>query len=465
MNNETIQDRKSAGDLLREVMNTCANCDVCRLLMDESCLFFPELYRLVDREEEEGIPTTEKELLQMAQLCTLCGLCACPDIRIKIYTAKAARVRENGMSFGISLLADVERVGRWCSRFPGLANAAMKLPCASTAAKRAARIARERHLPRLPPEDFFSWARRKGLNRLPAREPKAAYFAGCTAGYLFPEVAEATVAVLEHNGIAVHVSARQCCGMPTLVEGDKSLTLRRTAKNLEVLLDAAEAGCDPVCSCPTCGFFMKVLLREGAYYSEAYQKSVHAKDNEILVPKTVAGAKQHFSLQKSVYGKILHDNPYFSTIDPLARMNLSEKIRDMGEYLYNLYEQGRLNTDMKPVNGQVAYFAPCHQREQGIGSPYEHLLGMIPDLHIRRVGGDLDCCGMGGSLGFKQDFHKASVRLAEPLIKKIKDASPEALITDCLSCRLQFRQLLPALPVLHPLEILLKAYTGLKVRG
>ena len=34
----------------REVVDACADCDVCRHLMDSSCLFFPELYRLIDRE-------------------------------------------------------------------------------------------------------------------------------------------------------------------------------------------------------------------------------------------------------------------------------------------------------------------------------------------------------------------------------------------------------------------------------
>jgi glycerol-3-phosphate dehydrogenase subunit C len=35
--------------------------------------------------------------------------------------------------------------------------------------------------------------------------------------------------------------------------------------------------------------------------------------------------------------------------------------------------------------------------------------------------------------------------------------NPEILVTDCLSCRLQFNQLLPH-KVLHPVEILREAY-------
>jgi glycerol-3-phosphate dehydrogenase subunit C len=68
----------------------------------------------------------------------------------------------------------------------------------------------------------------------------------------------------------------------------------------------------------------------------------------------------------------------------------------------------------------------------------------------------MDCCGMGGSLGFKKDFYDASLRLATPLIRKIQAAAPEAIITDCLSCRLQFQHLLP-FPVMHPMEVLSSA--------
>jgi glycerol-3-phosphate dehydrogenase subunit C len=42
---------------------------------------------------------------------------------------------------------------------------------------------------------------------------------------------------------------------------------------------------------------------------------------------------------------------------------------------------------------------------------------------------------------------------------KIKQAQPDRLVTDCLSCRLQFKQLLPY-EVYHPIEILKEASTG-----
>ncbi len=285
-----------------------------------------------------------------------------------------------------------------------------------------------------------------------------AYFVGCTAAYLFPEVARAAVNILERNGIAVYVPPQQCCGMPTLLEGAARITRSRVQANLQQLVSAADSGCDLVCSCPTCGFFMNVLLKEGAYYSKAYQESVNAGADEIRVPDAAAGRGGHSSLQRSIYRKILKDNPYFSDIDPLARIAVAEGLSDMGQYLQRLHREGRLDANLGRIERRVVYFAPCHQRKQGAGSSYEDLLGLVPGLDVRRVGGAMDCCGMGGSLGFKKEFHEASIRIGRPLAAKIEAASPEAIITECLNCRLQFRYLLPSVPVIHPLEILETAY-------
>jgi glycerol-3-phosphate dehydrogenase subunit C len=458
MENEPKKERPSARSLIRSVVDTCADCDICRFLMEDSCLFFPELYRLHDRETEQKIPPGGEELDRLADMCTLCGLCPCPNIRTDIVRSKATRVRNCGLPLGLRMLADVQSTGRLGSRVPKLMNTVLQVDPAGKAAKHFAGISQKRHLPKLPAEDFFSWAKRKHLTQKPDRLPAAAYFAGCTAGYLFPKVAKAAVKILEKNGLPVYTPPQQCCGMPTLLEGMESLTRTRVQKNLSSLLAASDAGFDLLTTCPTCGFFMKILLREGAHYSQDYQKAAGAGANEICIPQTGSGKGGHTFLQKSIYGKILRDSPHFTGIDPLARIRLSEALLDMGEYLVRMHREGRFDTNLGCREQRLAYFAPCHQREQNIGSPYEELLAFVPGLEILRIGGSMDCCGMGGSLGFKESFHNASVRLGQPLAEKIKEASPEAIVTDCLSCRLQFQHLLPSLPVFHPLEIIAAAY-------
>jgi glycerol-3-phosphate dehydrogenase subunit C len=105
----------------------------------------------------------------------------------------------------------------------------------------------------------------------------------------------------------------------------------------------------------------------------------------------------------------------------------------------------------------MVYFAPCHLREQKMGRPYLDLLKLIPNLDIEQVGSDYDCCGMGGVFGYKEHFHQKSLDLGEPLMEKIRARNPQAIVTDCMSCRLQFNHCLPY-PVYHPVEVLARAY-------
>ncbi len=459
---------------IRDALDACADCDTCRFLMDESCPVFPKLYGLYDREREEGRPVLAKDLRELADRCTLCGLCPCPNIREDLIQGKTAVVRKRGMPLSIRLLADVQRFGRWGTRMSGLYNRLLSLPPFAGLAKRIAGIHPDRSLPQMPAQSFFAWAQNQGLDRTielkssgdlkSSEKPKAAYFAGCTAGYLFPEVAKAAVEVMLRNNITVHVPPQQCCGMPTLLEGDDTTSLDRAAFNLDNLLKMVESGFDIVCSCPTCGFLFTVLLSEKAAYSRDYQKSIGAGPDEIRVPgtspafsKELSKGAEFISLRKSLYRNILKDDGFFSSLNPLERMELSTHVSDMGFYLDRLHGKGLLNTDLGPIEGRYAYFAPCHQREQGIESPYPNLLGLIPGMSVQKVGGSLDCCGMGGSLGLKKGFHSESLQLGERIAQKIRGANPEAIITDCLSCRLQFNHLLP-LPVYHPLELLLHSY-------
>ncbi|MDZ7761653.1 MAG: heterodisulfide reductase-related iron-sulfur binding cluster, partial [Desulfovermiculus sp.] len=426
--------------IMRKVLTGCADCDTCRFLMDESCLFFPELYRLFDREMEEERLVSDAELYELAQLCTLCDLCPCPNVRADIMKAKTEFVHRDGLPLRQRLLADVQKFGKMTSNMPALIKRSLELPGMKGMLKKAAGIHPSRRMTSLPRESFFRWADKKGLGEAdPGHEPKVAYFAGCTAGFLFPQVAKAAVAVLEHNNIKVHVPPQQCCGMPTLLEGEKNSTLQRAGLNLESLLGKIDEGYDLVCSCPTCGYLMKSLLREGAVYSRAYQEAVGAGKDEIKVPKERESGFARLS--KAMYGQLLKDDGYFSGLDPLGRIALSSQVQDIGQYLLGLSEQGVLNLPSGEVKTRMVYFAPCHQREQKMGSPYAGLLSKVPGLTIEQVGGSLDCCGMGGSLGMKESFYQASIKLGQPLLNKIQAAAPEAIVTDCLSCRIQFEHL------------------------
>jgi len=453
----------------RKIVMDCADCDCCRPIMDESCLFFPELYRLYDQETATGQKISADELRRLVGKCNFCALCPCPNIRADIMRAKTQFIERDGLKFGVRAIENVERIGKLCGVLPGIANRLLRSDLAGGLIKEALGIHRDRNMPVFPDESFSAWVKKKGLDAKPRTraDRRVAYFAGCTARYLFPEVARATVEVLQKNGIDVFCPDHKCCGMPSFLEGDRKLTLEFAHHNLAIFTDAVKEGYEILCSCPTCSFMLRNLLAEGAYYSREYQESAGADPKFIRVPaKPKPGERPERKMEafdKTIFQNILKDEGYYSSLDPMKRVALAENTFDVGEYLLQLHRSGDLKTDFTTVRGQAVYYPPCHQREQEFGQPYLELLGLIPEMKIEAIQGNLYCCGLAGVMGFKRDFHEASIELGSRLIGKIREMNPEILVTDCLSCRLQFKQLLPN-EVVHPVEILREAY-GKKAPG
>jgi len=468
--------------IARSVLSLCSNCDQCRELLDEApCQFFPRLYTLADRIAGGGAAPDSRELLDMVDLCNSCGQCPCASIQTRIREAKDGFVARDGLAFGVRLIEDVRLVGRLCGTFPTITNALMRFEPVAGLMKRAIGVHPERRMPEFPPESFDAWAEREGLTRPVASEGrKVAYFVGCTARYIFPEVARATVEVLRANDIAVWVPPQKCCGMPTYLEGDRGFTDRLAATNLPILRDCIAAGYDVVSACPTCSFAFKTVLARGARFAPERRAKIAAlldeeggdvaRVRERLVAESEAATGRTGSAAKDFHETwvINHiaahacggegiDDGYFPDIDADLRIDVAAHTFELGEYLRGLAEEGAL----RPVAGitpeKLGYFPPCHLREQAMGRPWAELLGALPQTRIETVGRDDDCCGLGGIMGFKTNFHAASLAMGRGLMARTQAAEPDRIVTECLGCRVQFRQMLPH-PVSHPVELLAAAY-------
>ena len=197
---------------IREVVDLCADCDICRYLMETTCLLFPELYRLFDRETETGVKITAGELRRLVDLCNFCAVCPCPNIRADIMQAKTAFIDRDGLKPAIRILENVDRIGKLCGAYPQLVNALFPNKRVGNLLKTAAGIHNKRDIPLLPKENFVKWAKRHGLQkkRENGRKRKAAYFSGCSGRHFFPDVARAAVEVLRYNGIDVYYPEQQC---------------------------------------------------------------------------------------------------------------------------------------------------------------------------------------------------------------------------------------------------------------
>jgi glycerol-3-phosphate dehydrogenase subunit C len=446
-------------DLILKIFEKCAGycgCDVCRTHLDEDCLFFPELYRLNDELIEQGETLDNKTIRQLLDLCTMCGLCPCADIRTLILQTKAAIAAEHGIPLTDQLTADIQKTGKLGTLLSRPINRLNKCNMTAAMAKKALKIDPDRQLPVFASQNFFQWAKTKGHHSVRKDSAdtgqKVAYFAGCSAGYFFPEVGKATVNFLESLGIEVFVPEQHCCGMPLLMEGQKQKALEKIKANVDILMQAVTKGYKIICSCPTCGYFYKKLLLENAYFSKAAQESLESQKDELKVPLG-SGAGKFLSLPKTIYQRILKDDGYFSSIDPMDRIKLSQNLYDLGEFLFSFQKAHHLEFKLNTPETPLIYFASCHQREQEIGEPYFNILSTIQGADIIQVGGALSCCGMGGHLGYKKSFHTLSLKTGQSLFKQFESEKDRTIVTDCLSCRLQFSQVLDR-KIVHPIELL-----------
>jgi glycerol-3-phosphate dehydrogenase subunit C len=257
-----------------------------------------------------------------------------------------------------------------------------------------------------PPSPPFRKGGMGGFKPHPNDTKKVAYFYGCYINTNEVDVGKATVQVLEVNGFEVTLPPQRCCGIPMLGNGDFNGAKKMARYNVPSFLDTVRSGSDIIFSSTSCGHMIK-----------------HEYSHLLNIP----GAEE-----------------------------VAQHIFDIFEFLRNLKESNGFNTHFKEISLKAAYFAPCHLRTLGIGLPALEILRLIPGLKIDNI--EADCCGMGGTFGFKKEKYEISQEIGRDLKEAIDRLNPEIVLTDCEGCRMQIRHL-KGLKVLHPVQILRDAMT------
>ena len=250
-------------------------------------------------------------------------------------------------------------------------------------------------------------AARRRLTRANRRSGrKVIYFVDTFANYHDPQLGEALVAVLEHNGIAVFVHPAQASsGMPMISLGALGRSKRLAARNVALLAEAVRQGYHVVATEPSAAL---AITRE--------------------------------------YPALLDDDE--------ARL-VAENTSEACSYLWKLHQSGTLQLDLRPVNATIGYHQPCHLKALGVGSPGESLLRLIPGLVVRRF--ETGCSGMAGTFGLKRENYRSSLRAGRELIARVRDPGVQAGSTECSTCKLQMEQGTHKATI-HPLKLLALAY-------
>ena len=412
---------------LPNIASACNGCGRCRTQSPDArmCPIFrfapseeasprakANLMRAVISGDLDPLDLAKDELKGIADLCVNCHQCRleCPagvDIPKLMIEAKAQYVAASGLGTTDWILSRLDAIAAWSSRIAPLSNWLLHRRWSRWLLEKTLGIAQGRKLPRVAASSFLRRAEKRRLTR-PTRRTggKVLYFVDLYANWYDVQLADALIAVMEHNNIAVYVHPdQQPAGMNRLAIGDVERARRLAERNVVLLAEAVRQGYEIVCTEPTAALCLK----------QHYPDLVDDDDARLVAAHT----------------------------------------HDACEYLWQLHEAGKLELNFQPLNLTLGYHLPCHLRALEVGSPGEKLLGLIKGVTVRRI--ERGCSGMAGTFGLKRENYRASLRAGWGLIRAMRSPSVQLGATECSACKIQMEQGTTK-PTIHPLKVMALAY-------
>ncbi|RMF88563.1 MAG: FAD-binding oxidoreductase, partial [Planctomycetota bacterium] len=251
-------------DQVADIAQRCVGCGECRASSPE--LRMCPVFRVHSREEASprakanlirGILTGQlsldvlgsEEFKAIADQCVHCHMCVreCPaqvDIPKLMAEGKGAYTAAHGLSLADWLLVRMDVLGKLGSSMSLLSNWAVTNRSARWVIEKLFGIAQGRKLPRFARTPFIQRAARRGLTRSVRRSGlKVAYFVDVYANYHDPELAEAFISVLQHNGISVFVPPDQRqAGLAAVACGALDVATRLARHNTAIFAEAVRQG-------------------------------------------------------------------------------------------------------------------------------------------------------------------------------------------------------------------------------
>lgn len=213
---------------------------------------------------------------------------------------------------------------------------------------------------------------------------KIALFVTCLIDLMRPEIAEATVRLLESAGCTVEVPMSQtCCGQPGFNSGDTASA--------------------------------RALARK---FLEEFEGFDH-----VVMPSGSCG------------GMIRRHYPELLTDDPDLRRRVDALVARTWELTTFLNEVLKLTALPGAYQGRVTYHDCCSGlRELGVQSQPRALMALNPQIELTEMKDARACCGFGGAFAVKYD--EISAAIADEKIERIHDTGAPCVVMGDLGCML-----------------------------
>ena len=424
---ESFYDEDNLNRELERVFDICHGCRRCVSL----CNSFPTLFDLVDESDTMEVDGVDKKdywkVVEHCYLCDLCYMTKCPyvpphdwnvDFPHLMLRAKAVHFKKGSTSTRDKILSSTDTMGKLVTTIP-LVDVTTNALNKNKTFRKALQAMLGVHQDAPIPDYHYKTLRKqaKGLMQSQSVQStekttgKVALFSTCYGNYNSPEIAADLIRVFQHNKIEVTLAQKEvCCGMPRLELGDLESVARAKEINIPVLAAMVDQGYDIVAPVPSCVLMFKQEL-------------------PLMFPDDADVKK----VQAAIY-------------DPF-------------EYLMLRHKDGMLLTEFTHSLGDVSYHVACHLRVQNIGLKTRDVLALIPDTKVSPIE---RCSGHDGTYAVKKEFHVTSVKIARPVAKKVDQATPDHLASDCPMAARHIADVASSeIKPEHPMSLLAYAY-GLK---
>jgi glycerol-3-phosphate dehydrogenase subunit C len=419
---EKFYDKQDLHKELERVYDICHGCRRCVSL----CNSFPTLFDLVDESETlevDGVAVADyQKVVDQCYLCDLCYLTKCPyvpphewnlDFPHLMLRAKIVNFEDGNSKFRDRLITSTDMIGK-AATLPvinNIVNAVKENKTARGALEKTLEIHQEAWLPaytRPTLRTSLSAEIQAEKTEDSSDNGKVLLFTTCYCNFNEPDIGDSLYKVLKHNKVKVSLLAREhCCGMPKLELGD--------LKAVEMLMQRN--------------------------IPELYKKALEGWSILAAVPSCVLMFKQELPL---LY-------PDDERVQVVARA-----FNDPFEYLHKLHKAGKLDTNFKNSLGNVTYHVACHQRVQNIGPKTRQILELVPGTTVKNIE---RCSGHDGTYAVKKESRAFANKIAAPIVKQIKQQSPDHFGSDCPVAGRHIETNLATDQVHeHPLQLLCKAY-------
>jgi FAD/FMN-containing dehydrogenase/Fe-S oxidoreductase len=372
--------------------------------------------RMMTGHQNAGAFSSE-ELNEIMDTCFNCKLChdGCPahvNIPKLVLEAKARYHQSHGLPLSTQIFANAENIMRPMGYVAPLYNTLVNNIAVRFVVEKLTGIDRHFNLPHL-----HRWrAQRRYMPSPGSDRQQVVLYLDLLAKYNNPEIAQAAVDVLEHNGFEVEIPDAPWCNSPALSNGAVEIARKHVAAVANVLAPYAFKG----------------------------------------IPIIAINAAAAMALQED----------FLAYVDTPQTRAVARHTVEIGQFLMNLKNDKKLKTKFNAVEVVCGYHQSCQQKALHIGVPGLELLRMVPGVKALQL--NHGCCGNPWMWGAVQKNRDESLWIGRKLFEQIRDArlGIECGVSESSCCKLQIENASKK-PVLHPIQILAKAYgyAAAEIRG